>query len=178
MQMKGLKQGGTRDQDLLTELHVMRDLFYGMYLVSAEDIGLKPNLAKDEPVDQERCCQLAVEWLPKAAQDPDLAVDTRVIVPIYADNLRGATRCWSTLGVRLAKLDVNYVRPPSVKPAQGEGDWKEVESFRLGSMQYLIPVDEFAEIELKGLRVLNREEFRAVCDREKTKDAIVQALRR
>jgi len=41
---------------------------------------------------------------------------------------------------------------------------------------YLIPVDEFAEIELPGLRALSREEFRQVCDRAKTKDAIIKEL--
>src|SRR5262249_42982100 len=41
-ELHGLKQGGQRPQDLYAELAWMRDLFYGLYLVSAEDIGLKP----------------------------------------------------------------------------------------------------------------------------------------
>jgi hypothetical protein len=175
-QMKGLKQGGARSKDLLGELHEMRDLFYGMYLVSAEDIGLKSKLAKEEVIDQDRCYRLATEWLSKAFQDEDLAADTRVAVPVFVDEPRRATRLWCTLGVRLAKLDVRYVRPPHVKPAKGEGEWKEVEGYRLGGVEYVIPVDEFAEVELKGLRVLSREEFRTICDREKTKEAILKAL--
>ena len=43
---------------------------------------------------------------------------------------------------------------------------------------YLIPVDEFAEVEIQGFHVLTREEYRAVCDRNQTKEAILEALRR
>ena len=47
---------------------------------------------------------------------------------------------------------------------------------QLRDRNYLIPVDEFVEVELRGLRVLSREELRQVCDREKTKEAILEAL--
>jgi len=177
-QMHGLKQGGQRELDLLTELHWMRDLYYGIYLVSAEDIGMKPSLLPDENVEQDRVYQMASDWLGKIAVDPDMAVDTRVIVPVFSDFSRRKMRCWSTLGVRLAKLEVNYVKPPSIKPASGEGDWKVVESHRLEGMQYLIPVDEFAEVELNGLKVLTREEFRTICDQGKTREGITSALSR
>src|SRR5205807_6530261 len=52
--LRGLKEDGERQPDLYTELGQMRELFYGLYLVSAEDIGLKPEFAADEAVDQDR----------------------------------------------------------------------------------------------------------------------------
>jgi len=174
--LNGLKRGGVRAPDLYTELTGMRDLFYGLYLVSAEDIGLKPALADDEAVDEEHCYRLASDWLPNAFADPDLAADTRVSVPIYAD--RDVTRLWATLGVRLAKLEATYARPPSLKPAHGQSEWKMAEAHQLQNADYLIPVDEFAEIELKGHRVFTREELRAICDRAKTREAILEALRK
>jgi len=174
--LHGLKKDGEREPDLYTELTRMRDLFYGLYLVSAEDIGLKPAFEADEEVDQEHCYKLAGDWLPKALADPDLTADTRVAVPIYADG--SVTRMWATLGVRLAKLEAGYARPPSLKPAQGEGTWKTAEPHQLQNAYYLIPVDEFVEVELKGNRVLTREELRAICDREKTKEAILEELRK
>jgi hypothetical protein len=177
-QLHGLKKGGERTQDLFTELHDMRDLFYGLYLISAEDIGLAPALTAEENVDPEGCYKLAAEWLPKALKDEDLATDTRVSVPIYVDASRNVTRLWVTLGVRLARLEANYARPPSLKPAKGEGEWKAVEASRLAGADYVIPVDEFAEVELRGMRTLSREELRAICDREKTKEAILEALRK
>jgi hypothetical protein len=176
-QLHGLTKDGARSPSLLEELHSMRDLFYGLYLVSAEDIGLKPALAADEIIDQNRCYKLAGDWLTKAFQDPDLATDTRVAVPVYWDSAQKTTRVWITLGVRLARLEATYARPPHLKPAEGGQEWKAVETYRLGSSSYLIPVDEFAEVELAGLRVLTREELRAVCDRAKTKAAILEELR-
>jgi len=101
-----------------------------------------------------------------------------VSVPIYVDPNRQATRLWATLGVRLAKLDADYARPPHLKPEKVEGEWRPAEGHQLAMSYYLIPVDEFAEVELPGVRSLTRDEFRAVCDREKTKDAIVAALQK
>jgi hypothetical protein len=172
-----LKKGGSRPRDLATELHEMRDLYYGLYLVSAEDIGLKPSLTAGENIDTERCYSLAAGWLAKAFTDEELAADTRVGVPVYLDPQRGVVRVWLTLGVRLAKLEASYARPPRLKRANGSADWQEVEAHRLGPSHYLIPVDEFAEVELPGLKVRTREELRAVCDREETKEAILKALR-
>ena len=99
-------------------------------------------------------------------------------IPIFVDPNRRVVRIWATLGVRLAKLDAEYVSPPRMKPIDGSEDWKRLEDSYLGKKIYLIPVDDFAEVELKGLKVLDRAELRAICDANKTKEAIVSALRR
>jgi hypothetical protein len=175
--LHGLKKDGQRKDNLYDELHFMRDLNYGLYLTSAEDIGMKPAFAAGETVNQENCYQTAVNWLATVFKDEDLAADTRVGVPIFVDANRGITRLWLTLGVRLSKLEANYARPPQIKPA-AQGNWKLVENERLENSNYFIPVDEFAEVEIKGTRVLTREELREICDREKTKEAILKALQR
>jgi hypothetical protein len=97
---------------------------------------------------------------------------------VFVDVDRHVTKLWVTLGVRLAKLEANYAIAPQIKPAEGEGDWRSVEPWKLEASRYLIPVDEFAEVELQGERVLTREELRMICDREKTKEAIVKALQK
>jgi hypothetical protein len=174
----GLRKGSERAPDLQAELKFMRELFYGLYLLSAEDIGLEPALLEGETVDRGACEKTATEWLAKIWDDPDLAVDTRVAVPIYVDPIRNVTRLWMTIGVRMTKLSASYARGPRMKPMKGDGDWEVISVFKLRGADYLIPVDEFAEVELKGLRVLNREELRAVCDAQKTKQAIIQALQK
>jgi hypothetical protein len=201
--LHGLTKDGERKPNLRAELHAVRDLFYGAYLVSADDIGLKPAFLKDEPVDAARCYQQAEAWLPRAFDDSDVAADARVAVPIYVDRGRGVVRLWATLGVRLAKLEASYARPPHIKLAPADPkkkaadpenkkprevvdddgpdlknahEWQPVEAHTLAASEYLIPVDEFAEIELKGMKTLTREELRALCDREKTKPAILTAL--
>ena len=64
-----------------------------------------------------------------------------------------------------------------VKPIHSSEDWEPLKKFYLGEKTYLIPVDEFAEVELKGMRVLDRSELRSICDANKTKEAIVSALK-
>ena len=177
--LHGLRQEGLREQDLRTELHGMRDLFYGLYLISAEDIGMKPALAKDELVDQDRCYQLASDWLGKVYTDNDIAVDTRVAVPIYAgkyeDMNRKVTDLWVTLGVHVAKLDADYARPRTSSTLTLAGSTKR-RAIRNGNRSqpvawrqahYLIAVNEFAEVELPALKPLSREELRLICDRAK-----------
>lgn len=174
--LHGRTEHGVRGKNLAVELAEMRDLFYGLHLISAEDIGMKSGLSADEPVNIEACYQRAVDWLAQILDDPDLAVDTRVAVPIYVDPNRPATRLWLTLGVRLTKLDAHYVRPPHLKRANAEGDWNLVDSWRLLPVHMLIPVDEFGEVELPARHVLTREEFRAICSRETKKEAILKNL--
>jgi hypothetical protein len=179
------RAGENFEQNLYDELQFQRELFYGLYLVSAEDIGIKPELLPDEPLEIRQCYQTAKGWLGNAVtlpqrlligiqhNDKDLEMDTRVVVPIHVDLSRKEMRVWATLGVRLAKLDASYALPPSIKPIDG-GKWTVAGN--LDTANYLIPVDEFAEVAIPSTRPLTRDEFRAVCDRKKTKDAIVAEL--
>ncbi|MCE5267114.1 MAG: hypothetical protein LLG00_04440 [Planctomycetaceae bacterium] len=174
--LHGLRQGGQRKLALDAELDAIRQRFYGFYLVACEDIGMKPRLLDDELVDQAAAKQAALKWLETLETDPDVACDTRVSVPIYVDPMRGNTRIWATLGVRLAHLEARYARPPQIRPKGKGGPWTKVEPWRLDQSRYVIPVDDFAEIELPGPNVLSREELRSACDRYGTKEAIVRAL--
>src|SRR5262249_40379462 len=176
--LHGLKEGGERTRTLLEELHWMRELFYGLHLLSEEDIGMAPARGSDEPVDRAACEAKATEWLASFSKDADLKVDTRVSVPLYFDTVYGRTWLWATIGVRLAKLDVSYARPPKIKPARVSDEWQEVEPHQLEGIQHVIAVDEFAQAEFRGLQPLTRKEFRVICDAYKTKPEIVQALSR
>lgn len=167
--MRGLREGGDRGTDLLTELRAMRDLFYGIHLVSASDVGMEPRIAPDEPVDREACRAAALAWLAKAYEDPDLAVDTRVSIPVWED--AGQTRLWATLGVRLTTLHVSWAKRPRIRPSDGSEDWREAP---WGSISYAIPVDDFAEIALGADRSLSREELRKSCGTGRTREEILR----
>ncbi|MCU0726910.1 MAG: hypothetical protein MUE73_14150 [Planctomycetes bacterium] len=163
-----------RDEDLLAELRRMRDLFYGLHIVSAEDVGMRPWIAADEPVDCARCKALSLEWLGNWTEDPDLAVDRRVAVPVYAD--RRETRIWATIGVRLTQLFVDWASMPKIRSADGSSPWEVLPEWSPG-VCYLVPTDEFAEISRGPGRALAREDLRRVCDRKGTRAAIIEALR-
>ena len=176
--LHGLAEGGERSKSLLEELRWMREFFYGIHLLCAEDIGMAPALRPDEPVDRAACEAKAVEWLDNFGKDPDLQVDTRVSVPLYYDVIQHRTRLWATLGVRLAKLDVAYAKPPMIKPKEEKAEWVEVKPHQVRSVEYVIAVDDFAEVEIPGVGPLSRKEFRDVCDSQKTKPEIVEAISR
>ncbi|MFO0952050.1 MAG: hypothetical protein U0835_13045 [Isosphaeraceae bacterium] len=179
--LHGQTQQGDRPAVLKAELAAMRDLFYGFHIVSAEDIGMKPDFKDGEVSDPNRCRQAAEEWLAKSFQtDPDLKADTRVSVPVMVDLGRTATRLWVTLGVRWAKLDVSFAHPPRLRPegeAGAKQDWTPAAPGQLAGSSYVIAVDEFAEVELAGLRTFTREELRARLAPHKTKDAMIKAFK-
>ena len=174
--LHGLRESGPRGIGLSDELDQMRDRFYGFYLVSCEDIGMRPELMADEHVDAAAATKAALKWLADLQHDPDLALDTRVAVPIYIDYQNGKTRLWATLGVRLAPLEATYAAPPKIRAAGSSNAWQDVKFETLRPANYVIPVDEFAEFELDGSRMLNRNELRALCDKYKTKEEILKAL--
>lgn len=181
--LTGLTEYGARKRPLGEELDYMRMLFYGFYLISCEDIGFEPQLKDGElnDLEPEYTQGIASEWLKDWVNDPDLAVDTRVAVPIYRD-LGNYTRFWCTIGVRPIKLRASYARKPSWRPLPAEGEtpkeWEEVAGYQTEPLDCVILGDEFAEIEMRGDVALTRQELRDICDNHKTKEEIARALQR
>jgi hypothetical protein len=175
-ELNRMRENGHSDMPLDEELRHMKKLFYGFYLVCCEDIGLKPDLADGEVEKVEETMKAALNWLGNFQEDPDLACDTRVSVPIYVDLPKAETRLWATLGVRLANLKATFEKPPSVRLDDENGEWRALYDDELEASRYVIPVDEFAEVVLPRLGALSREELRKICDREKTRGKIIEAL--
>ncbi len=173
-QLHGWREDGQRESDLQTELASMKQLFYGFYLLACEDIGLAPELSDGETVDVDAAYRAAEAWLADLAHR-DLAVDTRVSVPVLYDPVVDTTRLWATLGVRMVKLDAKYVRPPQMRE-NPESPWQLVEADRLGDTHYVIAVDEFAEFSLPGRQTLTRQQLRDLADRHPSKHAFLDAL--
>jgi len=175
--LHGLTAEGERTLDLAAELDQMRTLFFGVYLISCEDLGLRPSTMADETGDPAAAMAAAEKWLGEIKSDPDLAADTRVIVPVYYDPMKREMSVWATAGVRLVKLTAAYDArfPLSLRPVSG-GEWKPVEPYKLEAMNTVIAVDEFITCQIPTLTPLTREEFRKLCDEHKTKEKIVAAL--
>lgn len=175
---KGFKRGGERALTLGAELKWMKEFFYGLHLISCEDIGLKDALLKDELGDKAACEKTAKEWLKTWSKDPDLAVDTRVVVPIARDTQTKRLRLWSTIGVRGVKLTARYVSAPKWRSVKEKGDWVELERYQLQSAHYVILTDDFAEYEISGFTPPTRDEFRSQCNQGSTKKEILKVLQK
>ncbi|MEK7270738.1 MAG: hypothetical protein AAB215_07360 [Planctomycetota bacterium] len=175
--LHGLSESGVRKAALAAEIADLRLRFYGFHLLSCEDIGMRPAISDEEAVDADAAKRAAEEYLARLKDDPDLIRDVRFAIPIYVDGNRNVTRLWAVLGVRMAHLEASYAKPPSIRPLKSEGDWTPAGARLLGDSLYWIPVEEFAEFELPGKVSLTRAEFRAICERCKTKEEILAALK-
>ncbi|HYF48110.1 MAG TPA: hypothetical protein VEJ63_01800 [Planctomycetota bacterium] len=181
--VKGVKEGGRRELSVADEIAATQRLLYGLYLFACEDIGLAPQNVDTEEllcelsvlVQRDSCVKAATEWLAKWTDDPDLAVDARISVPIYVNQREQRTVLWNNIGVRGAKLKAGYDQLPRWR-RKGDSEWRTFD--RGDQSDYVILVDEFASVPRSTLTVLNREEVRKVCDREKTREAIIEALKR
>ena len=176
-EIKGLRDGGTRQVNLGDELEDQKLLFYGFYLLSMEDIGLSNSLMEDELENTDAARALSLEWLEDFKNDPDLSRDTRIVVPVAIDPLQETTHLWGTAGVRLARLDVQFEAGyvPSVRVAGSEEEWKEFEG-DIGKTTYYIPIDEFISVEIPRLDCPTREEFRKLCDEAQSKEKLIELL--
>ncbi|MEZ6056158.1 MAG: hypothetical protein R3C01_05595 [Planctomycetaceae bacterium] len=174
----GLRESGARELNLWKELDEQRLRFYGFYLISIEDIGLPVDLLDDELANAQEARRLALDWLTHFQEDLDMAVDTRVIVPIAVNLIEGRTQLWGTAGVRLARLDVKFEpgHLPKLRRLNSGQPWEKFEG-DVHSTTYLIAIDEFVTIELDTLNCPTREEYRKLCDESETTANLIQKLR-
>jgi hypothetical protein len=152
-------------------LAAMESLFRGAYATACRLVGMAQGLGETGQ-DEARF----VRWADNLANDPDVAQDARMMVPVYFDIQRGKTKVWVFLGWRRSPVSVSFVAPPfllSCRPAGG-GQAEPPPVVFTGETHTLdTPVT--AEVYID--RLLDRDEFRAHCDRHRTPQAILAALR-
>jgi hypothetical protein len=115
-------------------------------------------------------------WAQQTATDPDLARDVRMMVPVSVDPESGRVRVWCFLGWATDDLAIHFATPPVVTRRRTgtdvTGAAPEV-TFAPQTATAAYPV--FAET--WTTKVLDRAEFRRLCDEKRTKAAILEALR-
>jgi hypothetical protein len=109
--------------------------------------------------------------------DPDLAGDQRMMVPVFFDLARGKVKAWAFLGWTARPVEISYAKPPKVAEIRGPDGRPAREDvlvrFEADSHRLSYPVT--AEVYVSD--VLDRDAFRAHCDRWKTRSAILAHLR-
>ena len=156
------------------ELTDKQRLLYGLHLLSADSIGMAPELADDEalafPVDEARAAALA--WLENVDSDQDVARDPRVSLPVATEG--DYAIYWAVVGVKVLHLHASFPdthRPEVVQAGPGcvQKGWATFEPHLLveQTIQVRRPLDRAP---------LSREEFRALCDQYDTAEAIAEAF--
>jgi hypothetical protein len=173
-QMRRLTAAGPVNMPLDAELNMIEGLFYEAYGRVCGDLGMVPERDAKANAGQ----PFLAPWLAALGQDPDLGQDIRAMVPLFYDEGRQMTKVWVVLGAYPQRLVVSYTQEPrllGIKDAGGKvvsaGD-VDVMFTREGH-----PLAHIATAEVYVKNILNRTEFRRLCDQKKTADAILASLR-
>ena len=166
---------------LAAELDTMEALFAGASAAASHDLGMPAPLAtpahgaeraRDPAADRDTF----LRWATSAGTDPDLGRDARMMVPVFFDRQRGKTKVWVFLGWSERPVTFSFARPPAVTVTRdGQAATREdaVVAFWNSGATLAYPVT--AEVYVD--RILNRDEFRALCNRYKTPSAILRNLK-
>jgi hypothetical protein len=157
---------GASTESLRKRIARARDLFYGLYVESAQDIGMKfaLNTAGDPAFEASNALATAADaWVRGLDKDELAASDVRVIIPIAAVG-PGLARYWAVIGVRATVAGYSYIEGSDMSPPPPD---KMAEVW--------LPTEQFLEVTSSDVP-LARDEFRALCDEKKTAEAIKAAL--
>lgn len=168
-QMRRLTPNGPVESDLGSELKAMEQLFRGAQRTVARELGFPQPPVGTSPDDETRFRA----WLNGYKDDPDVWADQRMMVPVSYNPWSGGIRVWAFLGWRLNRLEVSFARKPRVVKTECS-DRSLAYDLKFDGAGYLSAYPVFAEIWVSKL--LNREEFRAHCDKYKTEAAILANL--
>ncbi len=171
-----LIESGERSAETLSaEIAAVTELMYGLYLLTCDSVGLKPEsyLLQDElaEVDLEACDTRARTWLGKWKADADVLKDPRVIVPVAMDYVNNQAVFWAVLGVKAIRVYTEFVE--GYEPEVVDDDYCIVKD--IVPHEYVLLVEHMEEVRFSGLPP-TRDEFRAVCDQYDNAEDIVSAL--
>jgi hypothetical protein len=159
------------------ELADITRLLYGLYIASAQSVGLdwSAHLLADElsPEDFTAATNRADTWLETWKQDVDIRRDPRVIVPV-GQLQTGEILYWAVLGVKVYRINARFVEgyEPRADPI---GDYCELRDHV--DHDYLLLVEEMQEVRMgETVAPLTREEYRQICDQYDNASDIVAAL--
>ena len=154
--MHRVTAAGQVPRSLDEELSEMTALFRGAAAVVGHELGMA--------VAAEPEAKVFREW----AIGPAAAEDVRMMVPVFFDIERGRTKVWAILGWATRDLHVSFATTPEPHVLRGRA------RIRFGSTDKRIAYPVFVETYVK--RLLDRDEFRAHCDRYKTRSRILENL--
>jgi hypothetical protein len=156
--------------DLGTELESMRALFSGASAATARQLGM-PSDAK--PGADEAAFH---NWARDADKDADVSRDARMMVPVFYDINRKKTKVWAFLGWSSRPVIIGFARPPTHEVFQNgrKLDAKNSPEVIFNASYQSLAYPVTAEVYVDEL--LDRDEFRKLCDTYKTRAAILGQL--
>jgi len=102
----------------------------------------------------------------------------RCMVPVFYDLEREKSKVWVVLGVATRPLSVRYAARPRLEAVVDVKTGKPVDlakvDLQFESAHFTVAYPVMAEVYVS--KILNRKEFRELCDKHKTQEAILSHL--
>ena len=166
-------------RSLADELEQTEALFHGAHVVVCRQLGLAPTDLRgtrsgaSPDTDATRFGQ----WLAGVGDDPDLGRDARMMVPLFYDAVRKKTKVCAFLGWAARPLRIGFAQRPNATVLDARGsrvadETGPILSFHATSRSLAYPATAEVYVE----RVLDRDEFRTLCDRHQTRSTILANL--
>ena len=173
-----LTASGPVEKDLSLELKEMEALFYGAALIVANETGCALQITNRDGSGNgvKQDIEFARLWMDHLSDDPDVSRDTRMMVPVFYDIQKQMTKVWVVLGYEQKSAKVGFKSTPQITVFDGSG--KKIDASRLdvhyNNQVHSLWYPVFAEIYVKN--ILDRDEFRKLCDKYATRPEILKAL--
>ncbi len=170
-------------------IEAMEATLHGAHVATCRELGLEPDGAVLPDRDADGDEATFRRWVAALDRDGDVSRDSRMMVPVFYDVVRRKTKVWALLGWSERPISIGFARPPTVIEAGLQPAASRFEELRR-RMRFSTPVPEVAfrsayhrvafpvTVELYVDRLLDREAFRALCDKHRTRRDIVFALGR
>jgi hypothetical protein len=170
---KTVTSTGQAEGSLLEEMLLMEQLFTGAAAVVDDELGIGRDLKPEDKRWIATAKAATRIWIARYRDDPDLSEDVRMMVPLFKDIERNEFHVLATLGFEQRTLKASFVERPTVavrdrldRPVHPDIVWDGAN----------YPLARPVTIKCRVKTLLDRDRFRALCDRGKTAGPIRAAL--
>ncbi len=185
-----LRQDGAQAESIYDGIERMENLFIAAHSIACDELGME-SFGISDSYDLATAKNNFKRWVADIQYDQDLGADSRMMVPLYFDRAVQKLKCWVFLGWIEHDISVGYQQPPGLvsfdhsayvnpmlaKIPPGIPMYEEARRapeiiFTPSNYKSFYPVT--AELHVKKL--LNREEFRGLCNSFLSAAKILQEL--
>jgi hypothetical protein len=170
-----LTEAGPVHMSLSAELTGIETLFLGAHVSVSRELGLVSDPATGSDASANEAADRFAAWLRELESDPDLNLDLRAMVPVFYDVERRKPKVWAFLGWARRPITVSFARPPQATIYDSKGRLLlDHPPIRWDALHADLPYPVSAELYVD--RILDRHEFRKLCDSCGTRSEILRHL--
>jgi len=173
--MHRLTPDGQVKVSLSEELSAIESLFIGAHATVAYQLGMAPDGACGNGSVLQSACERFAAWAANPHKDADVGQDLRMMVPIFYDIRRRRTKIWAFLGWSQRPISIEFANPPKSRFLDSGGT-PVLGPPRIRWAGLYAPLAYPVTAELYVDRILDRKEFRKLCNACKTQKEILRRL--